>query len=224
MDGLWVPKEEGGGVEAKSEGMTQKAQSPSLPLLAGMPLYTPSLHTHPHSEWSFPGYTWTPEQEQPGCLAPLETKLHARGSPSGNLNGYGKGIYLPCSLGMLFSQVKGKAQLNKTLQGWNKIISISEYSSLSKHNLVHKLCVRMGKPLIFGLYIPCRAVRDPRGDLDHPDHRWVSPVLKLKFMCQLETSITQEIRQPFDASRVSDFYGYLWMIASTALGRPEFFP
>lgn len=148
------------------------------------------LSTPPY-EWSFLGCTWTPEQGQPGCLAPSETRLHPWGSPSGNLNGYGKGVYLSCSLGMLFSQVKGKAQLNKTLQGWNKIISISEYSSLSKHNLVHKLCVRMGKPLIFGLYIPCRAVRDPRGDLDHPDHRWVSPVLKLKFMCQLETSITQ---------------------------------
>lgn len=96
-------------------------------------------YSAPRQGQNFPSYTWSLGQDHPCSLAPSKNKLDPWGSHPGNPNGCGKRHSPFLWSGNVFSQVKEKAKLNKTLQGWNKIILILEYSSLSKHNLVHKL-------------------------------------------------------------------------------------
>lgn len=107
---LWFPKDEGGGGEARSEGLAQRAVSLSCPSLQ-------EVCSAPPCGESSPSCTRSPG---PGhLLVWLHLKISfIPGAHTVRIRmPVGKGIYLSRGLVMLILQVKGKAPLNKTLQG-----------------------------------------------------------------------------------------------------------
>ena len=181
-------KNEGGGGEARSEGLTQRAVFLSCPSLQ-------EVCSAPPCGESSPSCTRSPG---PGhLLVWLRLKISfIPGAHTVRIRlPVGRGIYLSRGLVMLIPQGKGKAPLNKTLQGWTKwqVILTSECGSLSKRDRVHKPGAEMSKPLMLVCVPPCRAARDPLGDPDHLDHLWVVSGLKHKLMHLLKTCVNNKV-------------------------------